>query len=80
MVTIQIHESVANRLAAQAKAEGLTIEDYLARVAMMHSIGSTGALPRLTVEEFDRLLDEESSSDSTYQGTFSRADIYLDHD
>jgi len=34
----------------------------------------------LSGEELERLLDAESSSDSTYTGTYSRADIYRDHD
>jgi len=37
-------------------------------------------LPRLSGEELKRLLDEESSSESTYAGTYPRADIYRDHD
>ncbi len=37
-------------------------------------------LPRPIGEELERLLDEESSSESTYAGTYPRADIYRDHD
>ncbi len=37
-------------------------------------------LPCLSGEELERLLDEESSSESTYAGTYTRADTYRDHD
>lgn len=77
MASIELRESLVARLAAQAAADGLTLEGYLERLA-------GGPAPcdarRLTSEELDRLLDEEAQGESTYQGTYSRADIYLDHD
>lgn len=79
MVSIELQESVVARLAELAKSEGLSLAAYLAKLAEMHSLDS-GAMPRLTGEELDRLLDAEASSDSTYQGSYPRADIYLDHD
>jgi hypothetical protein len=79
MATIELQESVVSRLSALASAEGLTLEAYLAKLSESAALGQ-GALPPLTVEELDRFLDEEANSNSTYQGTYSRADIYLDHD
>jgi hypothetical protein len=79
MATIELPESLFTRLAGQAQAEGLSLEAYLERLAESRSVAN-GKLPRLTGEELDRLLDAEASEDSTYQGTYSRADIYLDHD
>lgn len=79
MVTIELQESVVSRLSALANAEGLSLEAYLGKLSESAALES-GRLPPLTVEEFDRFLDQEASSNPTYQGTYSRADIYLDHD
>ena len=79
MATIELQESVVARLAAQAKAEGLSLEAYLERLSESGTVGN-GKLPNLTGEELDRLLDAEASDESAYTGTYSRADIYLDHD
>ncbi len=79
MATIEIQESVVTRLTAQAKAEGLSLEAYLERLSELRPIES-GKLPRLRGEELDTLLDAEASEDFRYKGSYSRADIYLDHD
>ena len=81
MVQIQLQESVASRLAELAKSKGLSLEAYLAKLSEAEaSSAERTKLPRLTGEELDRLLDAEASIDSTYQGSYPRADIYLDHD
>jgi hypothetical protein len=38
------------------------------------------AAPRLSPEEFDRLIDEEGSTGPSPAGSFSRAEIDSDHD
>lgn len=81
MVQIQLQESVASRLAERAKFKGLSLEAYLAELSELEaSLAVRTKLPALTGEELDRLLDAEASNDSTYQGSYPRADIYLDHD
>ncbi len=79
MATIQVQESLLARLAAQAERQGISLEAYLEQLAGVPA-SANGKLPRLSGEELERLLDGEASSDSTYQGTYSRADIYRDHD
>jgi hypothetical protein len=79
MASIELQEPTFARLAAQAEAEGLTLEAYLERLIESRSI-TNGKLPKLTGDELDRLLDAEASHDSSYQGTYPRADIYLGHD
>lgn len=79
MASIELQEPTFTRLAAQAKAEGLTLEAYLERLVESRTI-TNGKLPKLTGDELDRLLDVEASHDSSYQGTYPRADIYLGHD
>ena len=79
MATIELPESTANRLNAQAQAEGLSLDAFLQILAESRP-PINGNLPKITVEELDRLLDAEASETSAYKGTYSRADIYVDHD
>jgi hypothetical protein len=79
MATIELPESTANLLAERAKAEGLSLNAFLEALAAKRA-PKDGTLPKLTAEELDPLLDEEAITDSSYQGTYSRADIYFDHD
>ncbi len=79
MATVELQESVHARLAAQANAEGLTLEAYLEKIADSR-VSASKSSSKLSSEELDRLLDAEASDDVTYQGTYPRADIYLDHD
>ncbi len=79
MASIELQESLVARLAELAKSEGLSLETYLAKLAESRSLDS-GEMSRLTGEELDQLLDAEASNDSIYQGSYPRADIYLDHD
>jgi hypothetical protein len=57
----------------------VSLDAYLEQLANLRELGN-GKLPRLSGEELERLLDAEASSDSTYRGTYPRADIYRDHD
>lgn len=77
MISVQLSETVAAALSAQAAAQGLTLEAYLENIA--HP-ALPRPVPRLSLEELDRLLDEEASAGPSPSGTFSRADIYSDHD
>jgi hypothetical protein len=79
MATIEVRESVLARFAAQAQRQGVSLDAYLEELAGLAAFGNSKP-PRLTGEELERLLDAEASADSTYQGTYSRADIYRDHD
>ncbi len=79
MATIEVQESVLARLRAEAERQGVSLDAYLERLASVRT-WENGKLPRLTGEELERLLDAEASTDSTYQGTYPRADIYRDHD
>ena len=79
MATIEVQESVLARLTAEAKRQGVSLDAYLEKLAGVRTWGN-GKLPRLSGEELERLLDAEASGDSTYEGTYPRADIYRDHD
>jgi hypothetical protein len=79
MATIEVQESVLARLTAEAERQGVSLDAYLERLASVRT-WRNGKLPRLTGEELERLLDAEASTDSIYQGTYPRAEIYRDHD
>jgi hypothetical protein len=77
MVSVQLNESVAAALAAQASKHGLSLEEYLARLAKG---GGDIVAPRMSADEMARQLDELSLNVPPLPADFSRADIYLDHD
>jgi hypothetical protein len=77
MATGQLQESIAEALSAQAAAQGLTIETYLERVLLATPLRSS---QRISVEELDRLIDQESQVGPSPFGSFSRAELYYDHD
>jgi hypothetical protein len=77
MKSVQLNESVAAALSAQATALGLTVETYLEYVVLS---AASKVSPRLSLDEIDRILDAEASSAPSPVGSFSRAEIYRDHD
>lgn len=77
MINLQLSETVAAALNAQAAAQGLTLEAYLESIVLS---GRSQLAPRLSLDELDRLLDDEASTGPSPSGTFSRAELYGDHD
>ncbi|HEV3418620.1 MAG TPA: hypothetical protein VG056_17490 [Pirellulales bacterium] len=77
MVTVQLDDSVAAALSAKAAAEGLTVQAYLQTLLLT---AKRPPVPRLSLEELERLLDEEATVGPSPSGSFSRADLYTDHD
>jgi hypothetical protein len=77
MVNVQVDESVAAALSAKAAAQGLSVQAFLETI-----LRSTPPAPhpRLSLEELERFLDEEATVGPSPSGTFSRADLYSDHD
>ena len=77
MVNVSLDDSVARALSAKAAAEGLSMQAYLEAIAT-----SDQALPASTMspEDFDRFLDQEATHGPSPIGTFSRAELYSDHD
>lgn len=76
MENIQLHESVAAALKAQARAQGISLEEYLRRLAG----SSAGAESTTSSNEIERLLDEASVPGPDTVAIHSRADVYRDHD
>jgi hypothetical protein len=77
MIRIEVGETTAAALGAQAAAQGLTVEAYLASLLLSALAKPT---PRLTPAELDRLLDAEVASGPSPSGSFTRAELYRDHD
>jgi hypothetical protein len=77
MATVHLKESIVEALSAQAAAQGLTVEAYLERVLLPTPLRSS---LRISVEELDRLIEEESQVGPSPIGSFSRAELYSDHD
>lgn len=80
---LEIRPEIAHKLAALAKRRGMSVDDLLqeALVGMeMPQDASTGT----SLEEFERDIDTLSDGldhlPVGYHGTYSREDIYMDHE
>jgi hypothetical protein len=78
MVQIQLEDSVAATLINHARARGMSVNEYIADLASREQQVST---ERISGDEAIRLIDAESGpGNAGYDGTFTREDIYSDHD
>lgn len=77
MVNIQLNDTVAAALTAKATAQGLTVQAYLENL-LVSKLPPSAA--RISADELDRLLDELAILGPSPKGTFSRAELYSDHD
>jgi hypothetical protein len=78
MVQIQLEDTVAAALVDRARSRGLSLEAYLAELSTRDD--ATMA-PRLSGAEAIRLIEAEAGpGNPAYTGTYSREDIYFDHD
>jgi regulator of sirC expression with transglutaminase-like and TPR domain len=80
---LEVRPEIADKLAALAKARGVSVDDLLQGV--LDGLGlPQEALTEASLEEFERDMDALSEGlehlPVGYQGTYSREDIYLDHD
>lgn len=77
MVNLPLDDRVVSSLEARASAQGLSVQDYLETIAL----GAVRPAARtITPDELDRLLDQEAYAGPSPTGTFSRAELYFDHD
>jgi hypothetical protein len=82
-VKLEVNEDVGRVLLERATAAGMTLDEYLTDRLQLHPVGRAPSASELSDEEFDRVLDElaaELPDHATLPVTFSRADIYSDHD
>jgi hypothetical protein len=73
MVNVSLDDGVAAALSAKAAAQGLTVEAYLEAIALS---GRLCPAPRMSLDDLDRILDEEATLSPSPTGTFSRAELY----
>ncbi len=86
VVTIEIADQTARALTAQAQACGLSLEEYLRRVAEgapVSAVPGNGSAED-AARDFDAALDELFAGDSRKLPrvplTYTREDLYSDHD
>ena len=86
--TLEVQPDTAARISELALKQGLSVDAYLLSLIdqskdepIRIEIPDTR---RLSLEEIDRFLEDiashPSEAKSSYQGTYSREDIYFDHD
>ncbi len=79
LTTIQIEQSLAEVIFAEAQSRGLSIDDYL-RTLISNGNGELQE-EQMSLSEIDRILDELSEGTDHIPAlplTFSREDIYFD--
>ncbi|MGH7967069.1 MAG: hypothetical protein ACRERD_35480 [Candidatus Binatia bacterium] len=77
----QVRSETAEFLVAQAKAQGLSVDEYLTMLLGMPRQKNT--LASLSDEEFEALMEDFSDGTEDIPllpSDFSRKDIYFDHD
>ena len=79
----ELRPEIADQLAALARAKGISVDDLLQQV--LRDMGPPrDALAERSLEEFEQDMDALAEGLEhflvDYQGTYSREDIYLDHD
>lgn len=77
MVNLQLNDTVAAALTAKAAAQGISVQAYLESLLVSNLPPSA---VRISADELDRRLDELAIHGPSPQGTFSRAELYSDHD
>ncbi len=75
-----ITPETAEKLLAESKAQGLSVDDYLKSILPKN--GDEGHSKQISMAEIDSILDELSKGTDApaLPEDFSRADIYSDHD
>ena len=78
---LEVQPEIADRLATLAKARGVSVDDLLKEVIDAFEPPADG---KFSLEEFERDMDSLAQGlehlPINYLGTYSREDIYLDHD
>lgn len=77
MPQIEVDNETAQRVAAQAAAQGVSPGEYL-RAIVPAAVSGSNAMP--SMDELDAELESLALELPTLPEDFSRADIYDDHD
>jgi hypothetical protein len=82
-ITIDLQPSVEKQIVARANAANLSVEDFVQKL-LRESVNTTDEPEEFSLEEFERDMDALTEGlenfKSDYRGSYSREDIYFDHD
>ena len=78
MAFIEIEERVAAALRAQADVRAMSLEAFLQRIA--ETATPLNSAPALALADMERSLDELATELPVLPDSFSRSEIYADHD
>ena len=81
-VVKEISPEILDIVAKEAGRTGLSVDEYLLRL-MPKAAGELALEPLASDAEFEAdmmSLGEETTTNGSYNGTYSREDIYFDHD
>lgn len=80
---LEVRPEIADKLTALAKARGISVDELLQTVLDELEPGRDPTTAP-SLEEFERDMDAIAEGlehlSAEYQGTYSREDIYMDHD
>ena len=84
MTVLHLDDQVAAVLKDRARAKGLSLDEYLQAIALMDNMMVSPAADSNDAREFDAALDELFAADTrklpTSSDSYSRQDIYINHD
>ena len=81
-VVKEISPEILDIVVKEAGRSGLSVDEYLLRL-MPKAAGELALEPAASDSEFEAdmiSLRDETPSNGSYNGTYSREDIYFDHD
>jgi len=77
MTSIELEDQTAQALSAQARARSLPLDAYLKQIA--EAATPLNAASGIPADELDQLIDSLAGNHLPLPSSFSRADIYDDH-
>jgi hypothetical protein len=85
MTTLMLDDNLVARLKTRADAEGVGVEQYLARLLEQVPSATLGEAPLSGADDLDAFLDEFFAQNPEKlpahdERSYSREDIYFDHD
>ena len=83
LATIQIKQSLANVIAEEAQAKGVSIDEYLENLLGLKGEAQIALSKSYDLDEFRKAMEafSEGTEHLPASGiTYSREDIYFDHD
>ena len=82
-IQLEVRPEIADKLTAVAKAKGVSVDDLL-NALLSEAQPAESKISEPSLGEFDRDMDSLAEGlehlPAGYHGTYSRQDIYADHD